>query len=309
MLVKCQTFRKDSFHATATERARYLERDSRALDVSTQNIANTERWYREMDRTRDSYRLRGSVTGREYILSPDPADADFSQLSKERQITEIREFAHEFLRRNFPTAEAAVVIHDDNKGRLSSGEAGIVHAHVYVNTPDLETGRKIVISNAKAREIHDSAQELSEKRGWRALERYYDKERNRVRALERTAIRRSSWERQLEHDAGYEASGLATKGIDQSEYEAAKSGREYDKTYLRRNLREATKEAKSGRQLEANLKSRGIECSKASNGDVKYRVTGSKLWFKGATLAADLCRREIERSIERARSNEVELGR
>ena len=153
--VKCLTFRKGSgHHETCHDRRGYLEKDSRALERTCLNIATPERWDREMDRTREQYRLRGCVSYREFIISPDPSDR--------AALEQVRELAVRWAHVNFPTAEVAIVFHDDNKERIGSGKEGIVHAHVVVNTVDLETGRKIVIKDRALRELHNSAQRIAE---------------------------------------------------------------------------------------------------------------------------------------------------
>lgn len=152
--VKCMTFRQGSgHHESCQDRRGYLEKDSRALDRVCINIAEPERWDREMDRTRAQYHLRGCVNYREFIISPDPSDGSSPET--------VRELAERWARENFPNAEVAIVLHDDNKERVASGKRGIVHAHVVVNTVDLVTGRKIVIKDKALRELHNSAQRIA----------------------------------------------------------------------------------------------------------------------------------------------------
>lgn len=153
--VKTQTFHQGGHHATCVARRRYLEEDERHLDCICQNIANPERWAKEMDKTREVYRLRGNVTYREFILSPDVADNASADT--------VRAMAIEWCQTNFPDAEVAIILHDDNKERISKGQPGIVHAHCVVNTVDLGTGRKVVLPNDKVRELHNSLQRIGEK--------------------------------------------------------------------------------------------------------------------------------------------------
>lgn len=155
--VKTQTFHKGGHHATCVARRRYLEKDERHIERICLNIANPERWAKEMDKTREVYRLRGNITYREFILSPDAAD--------NASIDTVCAMAIEWCEANFPDVEVTIILHDDNKERLSKGERGILHAHCVVNTVDLETGRKVVLPNDKVRELHNSLQRIGEKQG------------------------------------------------------------------------------------------------------------------------------------------------
>lgn len=155
--VKTQTFHKGGHHATCVARRKYLEKDNRHLERICLNIADPTRWAKEMDATREVYRLRGSVTYREFILSPDVAD--------NASVDTVRAMAIKWCQENFPDAEAAIILHDDNKERLANGKGGIVHAHCVINTVDLETGRKVILPKSKVRELHNSAQSIGKALG------------------------------------------------------------------------------------------------------------------------------------------------
>lgn len=95
MIVKCQTFKTTTFYKSATQRSGYLEREGRAIGgATTQNIADNDRWYAEMDKTTERYHLRGCVIGREFILSPCLDDAATPE--------QMREFAHPVAGRVLP---------------------------------------------------------------------------------------------------------------------------------------------------------------------------------------------------------------
>jgi len=317
MLVKPQSFRKGGRYPTAQARAEYLERDGRAVELATWNISDEENWAREMDRTSAQHSLRGSVVGREYVLSPGPDD----------RVTplQMRDFALAWASRNFSTSEVAVVVHEDNRERLSRGLQPIPHAHVYVNAPDLETSKKLHIDNARARELHDSAQRMSRELGWSAQEQYWDGEEKKVNRLESACSgfeRRPQWQRsaRLEQEGKdcsrraravceYEKTAVAKRGVDFHEYRFAKAGRTLDKTIIRRGLKEAI--AETGKDSSVTLKDalgkRGIVMERASRGEFKYRLAGSKLAFKGKTLGPQYARDEVRKSIEAAR--EIALGK
>lgn len=227
MIVKAQTFKTTSKRSgrdgydfgTAGGRAKYLEKDGRAVGgVSTQNIVDNDRWAAEMDRTTAAACLRGTVVGREYILSPSPEDHVLPEA--------MRDFALEWVGRCFPNAEAAVAVHVDSKERISLGKDPICHAHVYVNAVDLETGRKVVISNSRAREVHDIAQDMCRDRGMVEAERYFDKNAQKVVSVEsrRTdAERNPQWCRRdpSRKSVEYDKSAARKGGIGRYEYDMA----------------------------------------------------------------------------------------
>lgn len=316
MIVKAQTFKASSKRlgrggydfSTASGRSKYLEKDGRAIGgVSTQNIVDNDRWAAEMDRTSAAAHLRGTVVGREYILSPSPEDHVLPGT--------MRDFALEWVHRCFPNAEAVVAVHIDSKERISLGKDPICHAHVYVNAVDLETGKKIVVSNSKAREVHDVAQDMCRDRGMAEAERYYDKGAQRVVSVQsgRTdADRNPQWFRRdpSRKSAEYDRSAARKGGIGRYEYDMAKSGRELEKTFVRRNLREAVKAAKrSGAPLNAELQKRGVVAEKAADGDFKYAKAGSRRFFKGKTLAPDLCKKVLEPQLVQARELALEAAK
>lgn len=313
MIVKAQTFKTTSKRSgrggydfsTAGGRAKYLEKDGRAIGgVSTQNIVDNDRWAAEMDRTTAAAHLRGTLVGREYILSPSPEDHVLPET--------MRDFALEWVGRCFPNAEAAVAVHVDSKERLSLGKDPICHAHVYVNAVDLETGKKIVVNNFRAREVHDMAQDMCRDRGMVEAERYYDKNAQKVVSVEsrRTDMERNpQWCRRdpSRKSVEYDKSAARKGGIGRYEYDMAKSGKELEKTFVRRNLREAVGAAKrSGTLLNDELRKRGVVAAKAADGDFKYAKAGSGRFFKGQTLAPDLCKKALEPQLAQTRALALE---
>lgn len=170
-IVKAQTFHKGGHHASCRERRAYLERDCRHICRDTINVVRPDSWDKELDASRASYALRGDVTYREYVISPSEGDRATA--------VQMRELAWEWAERNFPENEVVIVLHDDNRGRAQHGEDGIVHAHVIVNSIDLERGRKMNVSNERVRELHNSAQEIAGRMGLSRIEDYRVGERLR----------------------------------------------------------------------------------------------------------------------------------
>lgn len=319
MIVKPQTFKSGGRYPTASARAVYLERDGRAVEMATQNVSDEEGWAAEMDRTTRQHCLRGSVVGWEYVLSPSPEDRATP--------AQILEFAQEWAAENFPNNEASIVVHVDSKERISLGKDPIPHAHVYVNAVDLEAGRKTQISNERVRELHDSAQRMSAERGWSAQEEYWDEGSQRVRRLEsgRTAFeRRPQWQRsaRVEQEAhaakdaaaeriaakaaeirSFESGKAAAGGVDYYEYRRSKDGDELEKTRVRRAVRDAARETGEDRSttLKEALGKRGVEVSRAADGDLKYRLSGGQREFKGRTLAPQYGKEALRAGIGIAR--------
>jgi len=305
VIVKCQTFKTTTFYKSATQRSGYLEREGRAIGgATTQNIADNDRWYAEMDKTTERYHLRGCVIGREFILSPCLDDAATPE--------QMREFAHQWLAECFPDNEAAVIIHEDNKERMGRGEEPIAHAHVYVNAPDLETGKKTVLDNTRVRFIHDCAQDMSRERGWSEQEKYYDLDKGEVRTIKSKRAeheRRPKWQRLQERaNPEYDASKAKRAGITRDEFEQVRQGRSFEKTYIRRSLKEAREQmiADPTLKLAEAMKQRGISIEVAKDGDLKFRREGSKLSFKGSTIGEQYGRKSLERAIKAGREAALE---
>ena len=311
MIVKPQTFKRGGRFSTARERAEYLQKDGRELGVATQNVNDEDRWWNELDRTTDRYHLRGDVVAREFVLSPSPNDNVMPE--------QMLEFGREWASRCFPDHEAAIVVHDDSAERLARGKAGIVHAPVYVNAPNLETGRKMRLTNGDVRRNHDVAQDMCRQRCWSEQQRYYDAEGKKVNRLtskrtdferrparERSARYKASTpsaERQRERLKAFEQTRLAAKGLGYREYCEAMSGRELDKTTIRRALKEsAGAAAENGTTLKAELASRGVRMERAVDGDFKYAREGGRLFFKGSTLGKAFARDALGRSISLAKT-------
>lgn len=305
MIVKAQTLRSTGHHPTAAARRAYLQRDGREVGIATQGIVDEERWDAEMDRTTRQYHLRGTVIAREYVLSPDPRD----NVTRDQLMA----FSSEWMEKLFPNHECVAVLHEDNSTRSTAD--GILHAHVYVNAPDLESGKKMSIDRARAREIHDVTQDMASARGWGEQERYVSEESGRVRHLQSRRSeydRRPCWQRLEERrNAEYDRSPVRGR-VSRFEYESAVNGAPLDKTVIRRALKLSVDDVRTGSapNLKEALLGRGVEMENASNGDFKYRVEGHGRWFRGSTIGEGCSRHEMSASLARSRSIEhVPIGR
>ena len=157
---------------------RYLEKGGRALSVHVMNFAWQEQhafeavseapddfdWAASMDATRHTcgndtpYRGKPARTFKHFVMSPDPQDG----LSTEQ----VAELAQAWAKRHFADFEVAIVLHDDNEGRIP-------HAHIVVNNTDLVTERRLQTPDPL--ELNRSLQELAEERGYVAQNRLLPK--------------------------------------------------------------------------------------------------------------------------------------
>lgn len=153
-------------HTSARGIYRYLTKKNRALASDYINIdvpdpAHPEAvfdWARVMDSTRRAFgndlpwRGKRARTYKHYVVSPDPKDGI--------SLDALRELATAWAREHFSEYEVAIVYHDDNEG-------GIPHAHVVVNSTNVETGKRLQDPDPKA--LASSLQGIAERQGLSAL--------------------------------------------------------------------------------------------------------------------------------------------
>ena len=153
-------------HTSARGICRYLTRKNRALASDYINIdapdpAHPEAafdWARVMDSTRRAFgndlpwRGKRVRTYKHYVVSPDPKDSI--------SLDSLRDLATTWAHEHFSDYEVAIVYHDDN-------EHGIPHAHVVVNSTNIETGRRLQDPDPKA--LASSLQNIAERQGLSAL--------------------------------------------------------------------------------------------------------------------------------------------
>lgn len=139
-----------SGHSESTKTIQnYLEKKGRHLASDFVNAARESidglSWSEVMDRTREEYDTQHARKGqraRRYehiIISLDPQD-DVSLDDFRDYVTSI--VSHWF-DGELGRFQVAIVYHDDNSERVARGEKGVLHAHLVVNNPDLETGLRL----------------------------------------------------------------------------------------------------------------------------------------------------------------------
>lgn len=190
---------------------RYLEKGGRALGVSLMNFAWQEErvfedaaaappgfdWAEAMDATRHAcgndtpYRGKPARTFKHFVISPDPKDG----LDAEQ----VAELARAWSLKHFADFEVAIVLHDDNEGRIP-------HAHVVVNNTNLATERRLQTPDPL--ELNRSLQDLAEERGLRFMRdkivREADDgpaEKKTPATMQRVYVRRA--EREIAREGGY----------------------------------------------------------------------------------------------------------
>lgn len=123
--------------------ARYLTHGERALAVDFCNLAEREAdgrdWSRVMDDTRHDFgndvAVRGTCrTYQHFVISLAPG---------ERDLEKFRGLVRDWVARNLPDYQAAIVYHDDNEARAENGLEGLLHAHIVVNNTNMRTGKRI----------------------------------------------------------------------------------------------------------------------------------------------------------------------
>lgn len=190
---------------------RYLEKGGRALGILVMNFAWQEErafedvsaapegfdWAESMDATRHAcgndtpYRGKPARTFKHFVMSPDPQDG----LATEQ----VAELAGAWAKRHFADFEVAIVLHDDNEGRIP-------HAHIVVNNTNLVTERRLQTPDPL--ELNRSLQELAEERGYRFMRDEVVRETDEGPArkgtpvtLQHVYVRRA--EREIEREGGY----------------------------------------------------------------------------------------------------------
>ena len=161
-----------SGHGSVAGIRRYLEKKNRAIGRDVLNLPLDGEWVCEdrgqsaifvdwdveMDATREAYGTNSEWRGlkartfKHFVMSPDPQDG----LSTEQ----VAELAQAWAKRHFADFEVAIVLHDDNEGRIP-------HAHIVVNNTDLVTERRLQTPDPL--ELNRCLQELAEERGYRFM--------------------------------------------------------------------------------------------------------------------------------------------
>ena len=189
----------------------YLEKNGRALGIQVMNFAWQEErvfedvsaapagfdWAASMDATRHAcgndtpYRGKPARTFKHFVMSPDPQDGLTAD--------QVAELASAWALRHFADFEVAIVLHDDNEGRIP-------HAHIVVNNTNLATERRLQTPDPL--ELNRSLQELAEERGLRFMRddavRETDEGPTRKAtpgSMQKVYIRRA--EREIQKEGGY----------------------------------------------------------------------------------------------------------
>lgn len=176
-----------SGHGSVGGIRRYLEKKNRALAKDLFNLSWDERgncndpqenkdlvlWDVEMDATREDHGHNSPWMGKRartfkhFVISPDPQDRI--------DLEALRELASSWALKHFPDNQIAIVYHDDNEG-------SIPHAHIVVNSTNLETGNRMQTQHPE--DLNRDLQDMARERGLTGLSNVMPKKREKDASAE-----------------------------------------------------------------------------------------------------------------------------
>lgn len=147
----------------------------KVLDHDTQNIINEDRWFEEMDATREAagHNRPGKRGARcTYMqhqvigFNPDECSCNGGPMTPERCMA----YARDYIAKRYPNQEIVIVLHEERC--RSDGSVRFV-AHLAINRTDLETGRRLNDGPARAaaKARANSVRELDAEYGLQQLEK------------------------------------------------------------------------------------------------------------------------------------------
>ena len=132
---------------------RYFDWDrEKALDHDTQHIIDEDRWFEEMDATREAagHNRPGKQGARcTYMqhqvigFNPDECSCNGGPMTPSRCM----EYARDYIANRYPNQEIVIVLHEE---RCRSDGSARFAAHLAINRTDLETGRRLNDGPARA---------------------------------------------------------------------------------------------------------------------------------------------------------------
>lgn len=155
---------------------RYFDWDrEKVLDHDTQHIIDEDRWFEEMDATREAagHNRPGKQGARcTYMqhqvigFNPDECSCNGGPMTPSRCM----EYARDYIAKRYPNQEIVIVLHEE---RCRSDGSARFAAHLAINRTDLETGRRLNDGPARAaaKSRVRTVKELDTKYGLSQLER------------------------------------------------------------------------------------------------------------------------------------------
>ncbi len=132
---------------------RYFDWDrEKVLEHDTQHIINEDRWFEEMDATREAagHNRPGKQGARcTYMqhqvigFNPDECSCNGGPMTPSRCM----EYARDYIAKRYPNQEIVIVLHEE---RCRSDGSARFAAHLAINRTDLETGRRLNDGPARA---------------------------------------------------------------------------------------------------------------------------------------------------------------
>ena len=256
----------------------------KALDHDTQNIIKENRWFEEMDETREmaGHNSAGkSGTRCTYMqhqiigFNPDECSCNGGKMTPELCMG----YAREYVQARYPNQEVVIVLHEEHcKGDGTTRYA----AHLGINRTNIETGRRLDEGSARqaARARVETIRELDKRYGLKQLER--GKSNSRVHGRQ----------------PGHAERDMARKG------QAWRSENALIRATVARRIEEVSKipgcRDPMG-ELKRRLAKDGIALSRSKDGSLQYRfhskslgsvrkVNGARLGFARNTRTGKIIR-------------------
>ena len=173
---------------------RYFDWDrEKVLDHDTQHIIDEDRWFEEMDATREAagHNRPGKQGARcTYMqhqvigFNPDECSCNGGPMTPSRCM----EYARDYIAKRYPNQEIVIVLHEE---RCRSDGSARFAAHLAINRTDLETGRRLNDGPARAaaKSRVRTVKELDTKYGLSQLERGLSNSKVHARQPGREEIR------------------------------------------------------------------------------------------------------------------------
>lgn len=133
---------------------KYLN-DDRALAKDSQHLINENRWYKEMNETREAYghnkpARTGAANTYMYhqviAFNPDECSCNGGKMTPDNCMV----FAKEWIEKRYPNQEAIWVLHKEHCAKDNTDRYAV---HIGINRTDLETGKRLDEGRAKYAKI------------------------------------------------------------------------------------------------------------------------------------------------------------
>ena len=317
-------------HGSTEWIGRYLTRGGRARATDFVNIDESDDkgvpWWAVMDRTRESFGHNDAPEGKRartyehFIISLAPGD--------DPDPDALCAYAREWVERNFPNHESAIVVHDDNRERTAEGMRGLLHVHVVTNATNIKTGARISteMTPKTFKSIRADINKLARSWGYSTLPpEQWDRKQAVRRALEveaREAAEKppsldlqgtegrpndhANSGRDIDYAATIRQAGTGRSRLTTRERSIMEKGGTSWKEALREDIDYALARSLTVESFVGFCRKRGVVISRAKDGDMLFAREGHETRrAKGYTLGDRYERRAVQR---RTDANRISLS-